>query len=66
MQSAKDFTRGILDSLPDDCTLDDIRYRLYLRQKLERADQAIDEGRIHSFEEAREIVKSWQNSKEVA
>jgi len=59
MQTAKEVAREILDALPDDCTLDDISYRLYLRRKLERADQAIEEGRVHSFEEGKEIVNSW-------
>jgi len=62
MQTAKDVAREILNSLPDDCTLDDISYRLYLRRKLQRADKAIEEGRVHSFEEGREIVQRWFTS----
>jgi hypothetical protein len=62
MQTAKQFVRDVLDSLPDDCTLDEISHRLYLRRKLELADQAIRDGRVHSFEEGREIVQSWFTS----
>jgi hypothetical protein len=62
MQTAKEVTKEILNSLPDDCTLDDISYRLYLRRKPEQADKAIDEGRVRSFEEGREIVSSWFTS----
>jgi hypothetical protein len=62
MQSAKEIALQVIGSLPDDCTLDDISYRLYLRSKLERADRAIEEGRVHSFEEGREIVQSWFTS----
>jgi hypothetical protein len=62
MQTAKEVAREILNSLPDDCTLDDISYRLYLRRKLEQADKAIDEGRVRSFEEGKEIVNSWFTS----
>ena len=59
MQIAKQVAREVLDSLPDDCTLDDICNRLELNRKLERSDKAIEEGRVHSYEEAKEIVASW-------
>jgi hypothetical protein len=62
MPSAKEIAIEVIGSLPDDCTLDDIGYRLYLRRKLERADRAIEEGRVHSFEAGREIVQSWFTS----
>jgi hypothetical protein len=66
MQSAKQVVREVIDSLPDDCTLDDIiddiSYRLYLRRKLERSAKDIAEGRVHSEEQAREIVESWFTS----
>jgi hypothetical protein len=62
MQTAKEIALEIIGSLPDDCTLDDIGHRLYLRRKLERAERAIDQGRVHSFEEGREIVQSWFTS----
>jgi len=62
MQTAKQVAKEILDSLPDDCSLDDISYRLYLRRKLEGADKAIEEGRVHSYEEGKEIVNSWFTS----
>ena len=62
MQTAKEVALEVIHSLPDSCTLDDISYRLYLRRKLQQSDQAIDEGRVHSFEEGREIVSSWFTS----
>jgi hypothetical protein len=62
MQTAKEVALEVIQSLPDDCTLDDISYRLYLRRKMERADKAIEEGRVHSYEQAKEIVQSWFTS----
>jgi hypothetical protein len=62
MQTAKDVAREVLDTLPDDCTLDDISYQLYLRRKLEQSARDIAEGRVHSEEEARGIVESWFTS----
>jgi hypothetical protein len=62
MQTAKDVAIEVIHSLPDDCTLDDIAYRLYLRRKLERSAKDIEEGRVYSQEEAKEIVQSWFTS----
>lgn len=62
MLTAKQVVLEVIESLPDDCTLDDISYRLYLRRKLERSAKNIEEGRVYSTEEAREIVKSWFTS----
>lgn len=62
MQSAKQVVQEVMDSLPDDCTLDEISHRLYLRRKLDLADKAIEEGRVRSLEEGREIVQSWFTS----
>jgi hypothetical protein len=52
----------VVASLPADCTMDYFRYRLILREKMADATQAIAEGRVHSHEEAVEIVKSWRRS----
>ncbi len=38
----------LIRSLPDDCTLEDIQYHLYVRAKVERGIRAIDEGRVVS------------------
>lgn len=62
MSTVKERLMEIVTSLPDDCTMDDFRHRLYLREKMAEAMQAIDEGRVHSHEEAVEIVKSWRKS----
>jgi predicted transcriptional regulator len=52
----------LIKSLPDDCTLEDIQYHLYVREKVERGIKAIDEGRVVSQEEAEEKVKKWLKS----
>jgi hypothetical protein len=62
MPTAKELTVEVLSTLPDDCTLDDISYRLYLRHKMERSAQDVARGRVHTEEEAREIVKGWFTS----
>jgi predicted transcriptional regulator len=52
----------LIMSLPDNCTLEDIQYHLYVRAKVERGIRAIDEGRVVSQEEAEKKVKEWVKS----
>jgi hypothetical protein len=62
MQTAKQVAMEVIDSLPDDCTLDDISYGLYLRRKLERSAADIEEGRTYTKQQVQEIVRSWFTS----
>ena len=62
MQSAKQLAIEAISSLPDDCTLDDISYRLYLTRKMERSAKDITESRLFSKEQTQEIVRSWFTS----
>jgi plasmid stabilization system protein ParE len=52
----------VVAGLPDDCTLEDFRYHFYLRQKMEDSMRDIEEGRVHTPEEAAEVIKSWRKS----
>ena len=62
MSKIKDQAVELIKSLPDDCTLEDIQYHLYVREKVERGMQAIDEGRTVSQEEAERRVQGWLKS----
>ena len=62
MSSLKQQLLDVVNGLPDDCTLDEFRYRLYVRQKAEEGMQAIERGETYTHEEAVEIVKSWRKS----
>ncbi|GBD96825.1 MAG TPA: hypothetical protein ENG83_08925 [Nitrospirae bacterium] len=60
--AVKDKAIELIRSLPDDCTLEDIQYHLYVREKVESGIKAIDEGRVVSQEEAEKKVKEWLKS----
>jgi hypothetical protein len=62
MSPTKQAAIELINSLPDNCTLDDISYRLNLQRKLERSAKDIEEGRVFSKDEAKEIVQSWFTS----
>ena len=51
METAKEEVRRILDLLPDDATLEDIQYRIYVRQAIAAGLRDVDQGRVVSQEE---------------
>lgn len=53
MQTAKQEVSELLNRLPDDCSLEDIQYHLYVVQKIERGLKDIEEGRIYTQEKLR-------------
>lgn len=61
MKTAKDEVQEILKGLPDDATLEEIQYRIYVRQKIERGLKDLDEGRTVSHEEMKKRVSSWHS-----
>ena len=59
METAKEEVRRILNSLPDDATLEDIQYRIYVRQAIAAGVSDIDEGRVVSQEEVERRMSRW-------
>jgi len=49
----------LLESLPDDCALEDIQYHLYVLQKIERGLKDADEGRVYTQEEVERMMAKW-------
>lgn len=56
----KETVRSLLDRLPENCTLDDVLYHLYVLQSIERGRADVKAGRIIPHEEVeRELRKKW-------
>ncbi|MGH9336676.1 MAG: hypothetical protein ACRD21_23295 [Vicinamibacteria bacterium] len=51
--------RTLLENLPDDCTMDEIQYHIYVRQRIEEARQEIRAGKILTTEEIEEDLARW-------
>jgi len=52
--------QALLDRLPDDCSLDDVQYHLYVLQSIERGQADANAGRTISHQEvALELRKKW-------
>ncbi|MDZ7778961.1 MAG: hypothetical protein U5R14_03355 [Gemmatimonadota bacterium] len=56
----KETVRDLLERLPDDCTLEDVLYHLYVIQAVERGLEDAEAGRTVSHEEvAEELRRKW-------
>ena len=59
MATAKQIALEIVQALPDDCTLEEAAYRLYLRQLVEEGRQDIREGRAFTQDEVEQEAAKW-------
>ena len=59
MSTAKTEVESLLKKLPDNCTIEDVQYHLYVMEKIRRGlDRAETEG-ILTQGEAEERLKKW-------
>ena len=59
MASAKRFVLEIIQSLPDDCSVEDIQYEIYVRQRVAEGERAADEGKVVSHDQAMREAREW-------
>jgi predicted transcriptional regulator len=59
MASAKKLVIEVLQSLPDDCSIEDVQYELYVRQKIAEGEKAADEGKLVPHEEVMREAREW-------
>ncbi len=58
MNTAKDEVKSLLKKLPDDCTLEDVQYHLYVAEKVQRGiGRAEKEGVIAQEEVEKKFSK---------
>ena len=50
---------SLIEELPDDVTLNDIIYHLYVKQKLLKAKEDIAQGRTCSHEQIKKMAEKW-------
>ncbi len=59
MSTAKIEVQSLLEKLPDDCTLEDIQYHLYVVEKVHRSiDRAAKEGEV-SQQDVEKRLGKW-------
>lgn len=59
MKSLKKNIEQMIRSLPDNSSMEDIRYHLYVLDKIQKGQQAIRDGKGISHEEAKARLSKW-------
>jgi hypothetical protein len=59
MHTAKETVRRLLDDLPDNASLEDIQYHIYVREKIERGLRDVEAGRVVDQDEAKRRMAKW-------
>ena len=64
MPQTKATVKALHDRLPDDCSLDDVLYHLYVIQAVERGLEDVAQGRTISHEVVAETLRrKWQTGR---
>lgn len=59
METAKHQVQQILEKLPEDASLEDIQYHIYVRQKIEQGLEDVAAGRVISHSEVQQRLAKW-------
>ena len=59
MSAAKEEVMVILDNLPDDCSLEDVQYHLYVVEKIHKGIERADKDGVLSQREVERKLNKW-------
>ncbi len=59
MSTTKDEVRRLLQKLPEDCTIEDVQYHLYVLEKVRRGEERAESEGSLSSEEVAERMAKW-------
>jgi hypothetical protein len=59
MSTAKEEVASMLNNLPDDCSLEDIQYHLYVLEKIRRGAERADTEGTMTQAEVKERFSKW-------
>jgi predicted transcriptional regulator len=59
MKTAKEVVREVLARVPDDASLEEIQYHIYVRQKIDRGLEDVQNGRTISQKEMESRMARW-------
>ncbi|KKK42330.1 hypothetical protein LCGC14_0967910 [marine sediment metagenome] len=57
--SSKEKVLNFIKSLPDDLSVEEITFRLYVNERILKAQQQIKDGNFLTHEDAKERMKKW-------
>ena len=60
METAKDQVQQILEILPENASLEDIQYHIYVRQMIEDGIADVEAGRVIPHQEVERRLAKWR------
>ena len=58
--TVKEIAHEVINSLPEESSIDDIIHALYINAKFQKGEQEIKDGKGISHDEAKGRLKKWQ------
>lgn len=59
MANVKEQLRELLDRLPDDCSIEDVQYQLYVMETIQRRIELAEKGEVVSQADAEKRLDKW-------
>ncbi|HEX7191346.1 MAG TPA: hypothetical protein VF381_07220 [Thermoanaerobaculia bacterium] len=59
METAKEQVQQILEELPENASLEDIQYHIYVHQKIQQGLDDVEAGRVVPQEEVEKRLSKW-------
>ena len=59
MQTAKQQLRSMIETLPNDCTVEDAIYNLYVIHKIKMGEEDIRHGRVVAHDKVAKEMNAW-------
>ena len=57
--TTKDVLRELVDRLPDDATLEDVQYQIYVLQKIRAGEKDVEAGHTLSHDQVMRDLAQW-------
>lgn len=57
--STKEIARQVIESMPEQASMDDVIHALYLRAKFDHGDQQVRDGQGIAQDQARQRLMKW-------
>jgi len=59
VSTVKQDVEALIQRLPEDCTIEDVQYHLYILEKIRRGVESAEAGRVKTQEEVEERFSQW-------
>lgn len=57
--TTKEVIRKLLDRLPDNATIEDLQYQIYVLQKIQSGEEDLKAGRVKGHDEVMKDLARW-------